>query len=372
MAKLKRILTHLGKNESGQGVLVIVLILLMLGAVILTPLLVFMSTGLKAGQVYESKLQEFYSADSGVEDALYWLPQLRENGGSYGPYTSWVRSEDYEINNREVGVTIGDQGDGIYLITSTATSEDGGSITIESYVESIPGGNLPIFDGALVSKGDISLGKNSTVTGDIYYGGTPPDPDNYVHIDGELIPVEPENFPSQEQDEAFAQTFKEEALLGGTLPGLTVDSDIELGPKYINGDLYIEGDVTINLTGTIYVEGSITAKKDYTVTGSGSIVAVGDIYLSKMADYGIEGDSVIMSLTGGITFKKEATIEALIYAPSGTIAFDKDATVIGGVVGADIQADKEGSFTYIPRDNPIELPGYLPASLEVKTYSINP
>lgn len=49
MAKLKKMLTHLGKNESGQGALAIVVILLMLGAIILTPLLVFMNTGLKAG-----------------------------------------------------------------------------------------------------------------------------------------------------------------------------------------------------------------------------------------------------------------------------------------------------------------------------------
>ena len=49
MAKLRKMLTHPRKNESGQGALAIVLILLMLGAIILTPLLVFMNTGLKAG-----------------------------------------------------------------------------------------------------------------------------------------------------------------------------------------------------------------------------------------------------------------------------------------------------------------------------------
>ena len=357
----------------------IVLILLGLGGLLIIPTLNYASTSLKGHQVTETKTMELYAADSGVEDAFYWLQHwLIENWSQQGgeprvPWTwnadenLWERDPPLEVNDKTVYVTVVRVDAQTYKITSTA-----GSTTVESYVESIPGGNLDIFSGALSSKGDISLGKDSTVTGDIYYGGTFTHGSGFTHNDGEVIEVGPEAFPTQEDDEEFAQKLKDEALVGGTLPGLTVDSDIELGPKYINGDLYITQDVTINLTGTIYVEGSITAKKDYTVTGSGSIVAVGNIYLSKLADYGIGGDSIIMSLNGNITFKKEATIEALIYAPNGTISFDKSATVIGGVVGAEIQADKEGSFTYIPSSSPIELPGSLPGRLEVKTYSINP
>jgi hypothetical protein len=93
MAKLKKMLTHLRKNESGQGALAIVIILLMLGAIILTPLLVFMSTGLKAGGVYESKVQEFYAADAGVEDGLWQIKydKLSTLFPSYNPY-------DYNTN----------------------------------------------------------------------------------------------------------------------------------------------------------------------------------------------------------------------------------------------------------------------------------
>ena len=118
MAKLRKMLTHRGKNESGQGALAMVLILLMLGAVILTPLLVFMSTGLKSGQVYESKMQEFYAADAGVEDAMRRIM----DGNLSAAY-----SLGEEINDRDVTVTIKDNGGGIYLITSTATSDDGGT-----------------------------------------------------------------------------------------------------------------------------------------------------------------------------------------------------------------------------------------------------
>jgi len=107
MAKLRKMLTHLRKNESGQGALAIVIILLMLGAIILTPLLVFMSTGLKAGGVYESKLQEFYAADAGVEDGLWRIKNDQLSGyDEYTYSTSYIYDLPGEINNENVHVNI--------------------------------------------------------------------------------------------------------------------------------------------------------------------------------------------------------------------------------------------------------------------------
>jgi len=114
MAKLRKMLTHRGKNESGQGALAIVLILLMLGAIIITPLLVFMDTGLKAGQVYESKVQEFYAADAGVEDGLWQIKydHLDEKFSSpaYKPYDYYTvysyPAPLLEVNDRDVAVNI--------------------------------------------------------------------------------------------------------------------------------------------------------------------------------------------------------------------------------------------------------------------------
>jgi hypothetical protein len=368
---MRNILGNLMKNQSGQAVLVNTLILVAVGALVMTPLLRFMVTGVKSGQTHEEMTLGLYGADAGVEDALWQMQydesfELPAEGGD----VPWQLPKP--IDDRTVDVDVSNEGGGIYKITSTATSIDGGSTTIESYVEITAGGNLLVFDGALTSKGDISLGKDSRVIGDIYYGGTFTYGSGFVHIDGEEIQCGPDDFPSQEDDEAFAQKLKDEALEGGTSPSLTIDSDTELGPAYINGDLYISADIALNLTGTVYVEGSITAKMDYTVTGEGSIVAVGDIYMSKLADYGTEGNSVIMSVAGDITFKKEAIVEALIYAPNGTIAFDKTATIIGAVVGANIQADKQGFFTYVPRASEWEFPGSDPGGLQVKSYTINP
>jgi len=58
------------RGESGK-ILIMALVLLVVGVLLLTPLLGLMSTGLRAGQVYERKAAELYAADAGVEDALW-------------------------------------------------------------------------------------------------------------------------------------------------------------------------------------------------------------------------------------------------------------------------------------------------------------
>jgi len=149
MAKLRKMLTHLGKNESGQGVLAIVLILLMLGAVIITPLLVFMSTGLKAGQVYESKLQEFYAADAGVGDGLWQIKHdhLDEKFSSpaYDPYDFQTvysyPAPPLEVNDRDVYVSIAN----VWIPTSGIPNDPGSIIEdamliVTGKVITFPGG----------------------------------------------------------------------------------------------------------------------------------------------------------------------------------------------------------------------------------------
>jgi len=138
MAKLRKMLTHLRKGESGQGALAIVIILLMLGAIILTPLLVFMSTGIKAGGVYESKVQEFYAADAGIEDGLWQIKydHLDEKFTSpaypdYDPYDYTTNYTYYlldEINNENVTVSITN----VWIPTADAPDPDDAKEIIES------------------------------------------------------------------------------------------------------------------------------------------------------------------------------------------------------------------------------------------------
>lgn len=78
------------RGEDGK-VLILALVLLVVGAFILAPLLGLMSTGLVAGQIYEKKTAELYSADAGVEDALW---KIRAGDIPPEPYFLVVNGKD--------------------------------------------------------------------------------------------------------------------------------------------------------------------------------------------------------------------------------------------------------------------------------------
>ncbi len=309
MAKLRKMLTHPGKNESGQGILAIVLILLMLGAVILTPLLVFMSTGLKAGQVYESKLQEFYAADSGVEAAMCQISQNDTN-----PIVP-----DYPLNDRNVDVTIEDKGGGFYKIISTATSDTGGDTTVECYVLNIAGFNL--FDNAITSNGTVDIKGN--VTGNVTAADCEGDPNcNETQI----------NWPSEEQLSAYYWD-QVKNLANYSEDHIDIDTDPIIGPLYRNGtlDIYNAGSAGKNATlnGTVYVTGDLniaTTKHNFTlnlnnqtiycegdivvgpgkpiIVGSGCIIAVGNNQFQPGGDVGSVDEFVfIMAIEGTVTLQ---------------------------------------------------------------------
>jgi hypothetical protein len=394
---MKTVVKRAIRNEKGY-VLITVLILLVVGGLILTPLLGLMSTGLLAGKVYEKKMDEYYAADAGVEDAIWKIMNEAIPPESWDPCDDRPDWDLYKypklliVGNKSVAVVVYRYdwdptlcGENLtYQILSTAATDDGGgtaaidsSTTVEAYIEPTV---FDLLSGALVSSGNIAFHKDCTVTGDVYYVGDITGKD-YTHTDGEEIQIPADVFPTQAENEAFADELEEEAREGGTYNGTDGNMDIsesgDLGPIYVPGNLDISKEVTINLKGVVYVKGHISCDKTLTITGNGSIIAEDYIYLSKLADYTVTGDSIIMSLNSDITLKKSdpddvLSINALIYAPNGTISFDKDMTVAGSVIGAGIETDKDGSFTYISKGSSFGLFDPVIYGAKIKTYTINP
>jgi hypothetical protein len=376
---MKTIIKRAIRNEKGS-VLPLVLILLVVGGLILTPLLGLMGTGLMSGQVYEKKTDELYAADAGVEDAIWKIVKnVDELPESSCGNESWTYNYSIlaDVNGKNVTVIIDYSGDYTHLVTSTATSSDGSATIIEAYIAPLV---FDLLSGALVSSGNISFHKGCIVTGDVYYVGEILGKD-YTQAEGEAIQIPPDVFPTQAENEAFADELKKEALEGGTYNGtggnMNIGESGDLGPIYVPGNLDISNGVTINLKGVVYVKGHISCDKTLTITGNGSLVAEDYIYLSKLADYAVTGDSIIMSLNSDITLKKSdpgdaLSIDALIYAPNGTILFDKDMTVAGSVIGAGIETDKEGSFTYISKGSSFGFFDLVIYGVKIKTYTINP
>jgi hypothetical protein len=359
------------RDERGMS-LVLALLMLGLGSLIVVPLLTFMGTGLIAGQEVEEKMEGVYAADAGCEHAFQ---NIKTNYASMPQEfeAPMVYDLTESMNGRDINVTIAYEDTRVYKVTSVATSTEGGSTTVESYVSL-----KTLWDNAIASQNDVTLQQGSTVIGDIYSEDIFGPPVDLVHdgdvVDGEDATLE---WPTEEENEAFAEGFKAEAMAGVNSPWEGDYSipqgpaTVPLGPLYITGNLDVRKENTIVLTGTIYVEGSIDMDKDSELTGDGSIIAVGDIGLAKIYDYGTTGDATIMSLTGNIVFKKDVNLQALIYAPKGLITIDKDSIIYGAVIGEDVIIDKDA---YIEYDEDIGDRTNLPFSgagrLKVETWQI--
>ena len=317
------------RDEKGAA-LTMALILLLIGGLMTAPLLSFMGTGLIAGEVYEARTAELYAVDAGVEDAVWNI----QNKDGYLPCSPGSPARDYtltDINGKNVGITITSvalfQGitnlTGTYLVESTTTGNGSGT-QIEAYIEgvNIYGDYGDILDNVLTSQEEINLKPGSEVN--------PPE--------GEHSPVEyySGDWPTAEElIDFYLDEVEDEESYGSDL--LTLDSDMELGPFYRDGELEIKAgtkDVTLTLTGTFYVSGdteigstgldftldlnnqTIFVASDSadpqkalwiggkcTVVGSGVIIAIGDIYFEPNIEVGFEDPVFIMSVTGTSTLQ---------------------------------------------------------------------
>ena len=76
--------TRFLSEETGMA-LIIVLVLLVLGSLMILPTLAHLNTALKTGRMYEEKSDALYTADAGIEDAL-WRLKYDSLGGEYSEY----------------------------------------------------------------------------------------------------------------------------------------------------------------------------------------------------------------------------------------------------------------------------------------------
>ncbi len=253
---MKIALTKLIRGEKGQT-LIIAMILMLVGALIIAPLLGFMSTGLLAGQVFETKMDELYAADAGVEDGLWKI--LNGAAGVPGVGDPPLVYIIADINSKEVNVTVERIDDETYKITSIA---DG--TTIESYIAIINvlideetygdyGGSGNIVDNIIVPPGD-------TVDGNILG-------DAQVWGDGDLTVTG--NF----EGNAIVNIVGDVNLSGsGNILGDTI--------VRVFGDMTINGNIEGNAE--VYVSGNLTVLGN--IAGSALVGVGGDLYVDGNID----------------------------------------------------------------------------------------
>jgi hypothetical protein len=328
------------RDENGN-VLILVLILLVVGGLVLTPLLGLMSTGLLAGKVYERKMDDYYAADAGVEDAIWRIQDnnLTFNTGNYSyPESLTVneRSVEVEVYRYDWDPTCAENF--TYRILSIAIADDGGgtaaidsSTTIDAHLSVSYLDLSALLDNAIVSNKTIDIQPNNYIGGDVWL----PDSDDLTNkgsINGTVkdsgdMAID---WPTYEQ----LSTYYLEDVDGAPDPGPSIDVQYTntIGPAYRNGDLaidntgdpatlvlegtvYVTGDLefqqsgshnyTVNLNGeTIFVEGEIDfASHHVIISGSGCIIAVGDINFQPSIASGEDDFVLVFSITGEVNFQ---------------------------------------------------------------------
>jgi hypothetical protein len=322
---MRIVISKLIKNEGGQA-MILALVLLLVGGLITAPLLGLAGNGVLNGEVYENRTAELYTADAGVEDALW---RIQHGDVALCPGNPSHHYTIPDVNGDSVDVTITSITDfegasnltGTYRIESTAT-RDGSGTGIEVYVTAA---------NKYGDYGDV-LGQVITCLDEItLMPGT------------EVYPEEGEHAPTEYYGGDWP-TLEEliDFYLGDVEGGTHYDSDtvidiagvdMELGPIYVDGELIIKNSsntpATLTLTGTVYATGDTligSTGKDFTldlngctifvasdsadpqkalwiggkctVVGSGTIIAVGDMYFEPNTEAGVTDPIFVMSILG--------------------------------------------------------------------------
>ena len=356
------------RDESGK-ILILVLVLLVVGGLLLTPLLGLMSTGLASGQVYEKKAAELYAADAGVEEAIWYIRQgMTPDVGDEVLLSELICQElsSDGANYKTVEVMLFTKSEGVaggtYKVTSKATTPGQGSTTIEVWLDYMP----EFWNNAITTPASIYLPENVVVDGDTAGTVTYPALQARGEVTGqEKAPWNPEAWPFN-LDVAYWRNF----YLNPPLPVISstctyvvdVAGEQSLGPweftgcdveikntsnsagieGELQGTLYVSGDdkrltiggnhdfvLDLNYQ-TIFVEGEVSgqghSQKKYalsilsnvTLKGSGIIIAVGDILFKPNFHAGSSDDFVfVMSLEGSIDSQPNALFYGSMAALDG-------------------------------------------------------
>ena len=286
-------------------ILTLTLLVLMVGAIIMAVFFQYLGTSLALAIRGEENANTYYAADSGFEDAFYWLQQGKELGGFWAwneGEEQWER-ENYELNDRTVQVGVEDTGDDLYKITSRAISAESKNTVIESYVRLKPEFDLELLgQGAITSMDEVHIWDGSSVVGNVTYV-TSITGEEYV--DGTCTQVDDiEWWPTTEQlSEHFltqvdasdpCQDNKIDVQYVPVIGPLYRDGDwLEIISKKagasatLNGTVYVTGglligqigkEFTLDLNGHfIFSEGDLSIGGKTTITGSGGIISLGFI-----------------------------------------------------------------------------------------------
>jgi len=375
---MKNIMKGTIRDERGN-VLILVLILLVVGGLILTPLLGLMSTGLLAGRVYERKMDDYYAADAGVEDAIWRIQDnnlVFDANNSSEPWHLTVndRSVDVVVYREDLDPTCAENL--TYRILSLAATNDSGgtasidsSTTIDAHLSVSYLDLSALLDNAIVSNNTIGIKPGNEVNGDIWLPDeedleTPPHwSHNGTVKDEDDMTID---WPTYEQ----LSTYYLDDMDGAPDPGASIDVQYiqTIVTAYRNGDLAIDntGDpATLVLEGTVYVTGNLEFRQsgshNYTIDLNGETIFV-EGYISFASDHiAISGSGCIIAVDY-INFQPSITGGeddfVLVFSITGEVNFQPSGDFTGCIAGdTHVQLQPGSSISWIdPEGKGLNVP----------------
>jgi cytoskeletal protein CcmA (bactofilin family) len=216
-------------------------------------------------------------------------------------------------------------------------------------------GNADI-NGSVEAVSTFNISGNTNITGTVQASSISQSGNSYI---GNPI-QSPSSFVDMIPD--FSDKIKMEADAAGTMQygNVSISGNTTMDtPIFIKGNLTISGNTTFTFTSPIYVDGNITISGNYTYPGS-CIYATGHINLSgnnSLTDKKV----LVYSKNKDITISGNSSPSGIIFAPNGTIS------ISGNSINGRVIADKVSlsgnynvvsgadDFDCLPEDDSIKL-----------------
>ncbi len=373
-------------NNKGYSAIVAVFLVSAIGLILAGNISALMMARQKITRNVLSSAQSYYTAESGIEDALLRVidPAIPEQTNIALSLAGSVASTTIaQVGNNVTISSSGDKNDFFRnLQVALTASTDGASF---NYGVQIGSGGLEMknsgrVEGNVYSDGDI-IGVNSPViTGDAWASGVHKiegfrvDKNAHAHtlkndsigadayyqtISGTTVTGV--NYPGSADPPAqtmpisdtLINSWKDDALAGGTYTGdYLIENNATLGPKKIIGNLTIQNDAVVTLTGTIWVTGNILLQNNNQGgiqldpgygANDGIIIADGSVILqNNFTVCGSEGYNTTTKLCNtangsymllvstkvgidAINMKNDASLNGILYAPYGELEIENNA-----------------------------------------------
>ena len=291
------------KSEKGQA-MPLAILALMIGMLVITPFLGHASANFIGSRTYEQSLTETYAGDSGVEYAIWSLM----SGNLEVAEGATEALPQFTINGKTVTVTVQNLGEQIYLVTSTAASDDGHSTTIVSTLTA---------GGTEYTPGDFVLGWNETYKGDVLADGD-------ITL-GSVASIVGNAYATGNIEMGWRSRITGDAAAGGNIivgSQATID-----GSAHADGYIRLEWDATIK--GNACADGDITLGSSAEIQGD--VSTTGDVELGWDAQ--AKGDVFVNDDIDEIYLGSEAKISDDVYIIGDIedIRLDYRAQIGGGV-----------------------------------------